>query len=245
MKKLAYILICVCLTVALAVTVFAAETANMTLNAAKETVMPGETVAFTVTLSALEDCRSAGVKLSYDQDVFAFVEGSCSLETVLIASFKEGTGVFAFKEPAAVAGEIFTFRLQVKDDAAPGSYSITAKGSVRDAEGAVDTTVNGVSLSVAKETAAETTAQTEPPQQTQPASEETAPDQRAPMEGTETVPQEAKPQKGMQSADTTTPVYTIGAGSTDACEPFPWWIVAVVAVIVAGGVALVLGCRKK
>ena len=230
MKKLTYILICVCLTMALAVTAFAADTAEMTITADKETLAPGESVTFVVTLAAMENCRSAGVQLTYDQDVFVFAEGSCSLETAVVASFKDGTGVFTFAEPMAVEGEIFTFRLQVKDDAAPGSYSITAKGSVRNAEGAVTTKVNGASVSVTTETTAESqAAPTQPAEETLPASE----------------PMEEMPQKGNQPTDTVPPVYTIGADPATTGKPFPWWILAVVVVIVAGGTALALGRKKK
>lgn len=230
MKKLTYILICTCLVAALVVTALAAGSAQMTINAPKEKVAPGETVAFTVTLSAVENCRSAGVKLSYDEDVFEFLEGSCSLKDVVIASFKDGTGVFTFGEPVAVAGEIFTFRLQVKETAAAGSYSIAAKGNVRDAEGAIDTTVKGVSLSVMTEA----TVQTEP---LHPVT--------LPQEETEPASQETEPEKNAQLADMTNPVYTIGTDPVAPRKPFLWWIVASVAVIAAGSVPVLIRRRRK
>lgn len=245
MKKLIYILICVLLTAALAVTVFAEETVEMILDTAQKTVIPGETMAFTVTLGAMEDCRSAGFTLSYDETVFEFLDGSCTAKDTLISSLKDGTGVFTYGDPRPVSGEIFAFRLKVKENATVGSYSITAKGSARDTNGAVSTKFNGVTLTVAAETAATsqpTVAEREPEAQTQP----TAPEATQPEAPTEPVSTQDEPVKDTLPAAMEEPVYTIGADSADPEAPFPWWIVAAVvaAVAVAAGIVFV-GSKKN
>lgn len=271
MKKLIYILICVLLTAALAVTVFAAENAEMTLDTAEKTVTPGETVAFTVTLGAMEDCASAGFTLSYDETVFEFLDGSCTAKDTLISSLKDGTGVFTYGDPRPVSGEIFAFQLKVKDSATVGSYSITAKGSVRNADGAVSTKVNGVSVAVAVETDEPTTTpaigETAPPKETEPAPKETLPVKQTepadeeimptemqtepavseatiPENATEPVPKETKPAMDTPMVPPETAVHTIGAAPEAQRAGFPWWTLAVAVVILAAGGAALYKRRK-
>lgn len=243
MKKLIYILICVLLTAALTVTVFAAENAEMTLNTVKKSVNPGETVAFTVTLAAMEDCRSAGFKLSYDEAVFEFLDGSCSLKDTIISSFKDGTGVFTYGDPVPVSGEIFEFRLKVKQGVAAGNYHITAKGSARNTDGAVATKVSGVTVAVTEGTTATTqpaVAETVPVKQTGPAETEAT----IPENATEPVPKETKPAMDTPMAPPETAVHTIGAAPEAQRAGFPWWTLAAAVVILAAGGAALYKRRK-
>lgn len=266
MKKLTCILICVLLAAAFAVTAFAAKNAEMTLDTAQKTVSPGETVAFTVSLAAMEDCRSAGFTLSYDETVFEFLDGSCTLKNTLLSRVENKVGVFAYGQAAAVSGEIFSFRLKVKDSAAAGSYTVDAKGSVRDGSGAVSTKVNGVSVAVTVEadepTTAPTVAETVPPKETKPAptegiptteetgelTKETEPateETTVPALDTALVPDETEPEKDTQITESENPVYTIGAEPEERRNGFPWWTLVAVGIIAVGGIVFAYIRRKK
>ena len=149
MKKLLSVLLCILLLAALAVTVSATASAQMTVSAAKTTVNRGDTINFSVSISAVEDCRSAAFMLSYDQSVFEFVSGQCTLSGTALANFSAGTGTFAYGSGTAVSGQIFTFQLKVKDNAEIGNYNISANVNTRDSSGAIPTTVNTVRISIA------------------------------------------------------------------------------------------------
>lgn len=258
MKKLTYILICALLAVVLAVTAFATDAAEMTLDTEQKTVVPGETAVFTVTLSAMEDCSSAGFTLSYDEAVFEFLDGSCSLKNTMLASVKDGVGVFTYGKTVAVSGEIFSFRLKVKDSAATGSYTITAKGSVRDGAGAVSTKVNGITLAVGVETDVDATeptvTETVPQKGTEPAPDETLPEKQteptepettAPTQDTDPVSHETDPGSDTQPTATETPVHTVDIETIDPRGGFPWWSLAVAAGIAVAIAGISIWCRKK
>lgn len=149
MKKVYRVLLCVLLLAAMAVTVSAAASAQMTVSASKTTAYRGDTIEFTVRISTVDDCRSAAFMLTYDKDVFEFVSGSCSLSGTSLANFSSGTGTFAYSSGTTVSGEIFTFRLKVKSDAVIGDYRISANVNTRDSNGAIPTTVNSLSITVA------------------------------------------------------------------------------------------------
>ena len=148
MKKFTAIFLCVLLLGAMAVTVHATDSAHMTIGASDTTAYRGDTIDFTVSISTVEDCRSAIFMLAYDTSVFEFVSGSCSLSGTTLASFSSGTGTFAYSAGTTVSGQIFTFRLRVKDGAAVGSSSVTANVNTRTSSGEIPTSVNSVSITV-------------------------------------------------------------------------------------------------
>ena len=149
MRKVISVFLCILLLAALAVTVSATASAQMTVSAGKTTVNPGETIDFSVSISSVEDCRSAAFMLTYDQSVFEFVGGKCTLSGTALANFSAGTGTFAYGSGTAVSGQIFTFQLKVKNDAAIGNYNISANVNTRDSNGAIPTSVNSLRISVA------------------------------------------------------------------------------------------------
>ena len=148
MKKLTAIFLCVLLLGAMAVTVHATGSAQMTIAPGNATAYRGDTIDFTVSISTVEDCRSAAFMLTYDTSVFEFVSGSCSLSGTTLASFSSGTGTFAYSTGTTVSGQIFTFRLRVKDGAAVGTSTISANVNTRDSSGPIPTSVNSVSVTV-------------------------------------------------------------------------------------------------
>ncbi len=241
MKKLCCILVCILLAAAMAVTAAAATSAEMTISASETKVLPGDTVSFSVSVSQVEDCRSAGFMLNYDKNVFEFVSGKCSLSETALADFSDDSGVFALGSSATVSGEIFTFQLKVKNDTALGEYSISANGNVRTSAGAISTTVNALTVTVSGEGAAQTE-QTESAVTQDEEPEIAATQDAVPTEETEanetTVPtmetENTAPQEKLESVEDPAPDR----------NTFPWWLLIVGAVAAIGGVVFVL-LKKK
>ncbi len=142
MKKILNILLCILLLTATVMTVSATTSAQMTVQADKPSSYRGDTITFSVTISTVDDCRSAAFMLNYDSSVFEFVSGNCTLSGTALANFSNGTGTFAYASGTRVSGEIFTFKMRIKDDAKFGSYTISANVNTRDSNGAIPTTVN-------------------------------------------------------------------------------------------------------
>lgn len=149
MKKLLSILVCVLLLWVTAMTVFATGSAQMTVSTSKSTAYRGDTLDFSVRISAVEDCRSAAFMLNYDSNVFEFVSGRCTLSGTALANFSSGTGTFAYGSGTKVSGEIFTFRLRIKDNAGFGNFTVSANVNTRDSNGAIPTSVNALTVTVA------------------------------------------------------------------------------------------------
>lgn len=252
MKKLFTACICILLLAAVAVTAFAAPSAQMTISAQASGAMPGETVVFSVALSAVENCRSAGLMLDYDKAVFEFVEGKCAVDNTVMADFSDGVGVFALNGGANISGEVFTFRLKVKSGAAGGAYRITAKGNVRTTEGSVATMVNTWNLTVAGRDQA-------PEQETKPVIK---PEVTIPSEVIqqiiptipETVPvtEETTPETTVETTPET--VSTEPSAPTETREPaqknapskkFQWWIPAVCGLVALSSIAYIIVKKKK
>lgn len=199
MKKLLGIFVCILMLTGLTLTVLSAASAELTIETAEPTVRPGDTLNFSVKLSGVERSRSAAIQLSYDQSVFEFLEGKCVLTGTVLASFQDRTGVFTYGGDTNISGEIFTFSLKVKSDAAPGAYEIGAIGNVRDSNGAIPTTVNKPVIYIVDDTGATET--------TNPVDETTAPTQAPTVPTEATKPAEnVKPTENVTTTETTKPV---------------------------------------
>lgn len=228
MKKLCLFFVSILLVAAVSLTAFAAESVTMTIKVAESTVLRGDTVSLTVEMSEMENCRSAGVMLVFDEAVFEFVGGRCTLSGTALASASDGTGVFSYGSAVPVSGEIFTFQLKVKSDAAYGDHSITANVSARNAEGAVPATVNSVRVTVAGDDSSEqpgttpATVPTEP--ETTPATRPTEPKETTPAtrpaEPKETTPVTlpAVPEETTAATVSTAPTETQPIVTTQSAE---------------------------
>ena len=148
MKKLLQAITCILLMAATVLTVSAAESAEMTIGAAKNKAVRGDTLDFTVTVSETEDCIGVDFTLVYDDTVFEFVGGSCSLAETAAADFSAGVGTFIYESGKTLSGEIFTFQLKVKEEAAFGEYTVSANASIRDSNGENSVTVNAFAITV-------------------------------------------------------------------------------------------------
>lgn len=127
MKRIISILVCLILLALLAVPAFAAG-AQFGMSASSSNLKRGDTVTFSVRISASEAYTSAGLKLSYDTSAFELVSGSCSVPGATLNSFKNGFA-FGFSEATAYSGGVGSFTLRVKATAPIKSYTISGTGS--------------------------------------------------------------------------------------------------------------------
>lgn len=148
MKKILTVALSLLLLAALAVPALATETAQMTISASQNSAKPGESITFTVKISAVDDCRSAGIVISYDTSVFEYVSGKCLASGAAMSDFSGGTGVLAFSEGATLSGNIFQFTLKVKSSAAASSYQVSGSPSVRTGEGEISCGISSAYVSV-------------------------------------------------------------------------------------------------
>lgn len=148
MRKVVCVLICVLLLGMMIPAVYAAGSARMSVSASQTQVYRGDTVTFTVSISAVENCKAAGFVVSYDSSVFEWVSGTVLASGTAMSDFSGGTGSFAFSEGKSISGGIFSFKLRVNDTAPFGGTSVFGQGNARDTEGAVSCSVNGAGITV-------------------------------------------------------------------------------------------------
>ncbi len=147
MKKLLIVFLSFVLLMGLACPALAASSASATIDGAAS-ANPGDSVVFTVSVSTVDDCRSGGIVLSYDRNVFEFVSGKCLLKNVFMSDFTGGTGVFAFADAANISGKVFQFTLRVKDGAPSGKTTVSGSANIRTEADALSVSVSGCSLTV-------------------------------------------------------------------------------------------------
>lgn len=138
------------LLLAMAVLPVAAASSNMSISAGSSTAYRGDTVNFTIRMATVEDCKSGGIVLNYDNKVFEFVTGNCEVGGASMSAFNAGTGTFAFSAGTSVGGVIFTFQLRVRSDAAFGTYTVSGTPNARTSDGSsVNMSISGASVTVA------------------------------------------------------------------------------------------------
>ena len=75
MKKLFAACFCLLLLCALAMPVFAATSAKMTVAASKTDLKPGDKVTFTVSVTKVDNCTVGGFLFDFDERVFSYEGG--------------------------------------------------------------------------------------------------------------------------------------------------------------------------
>lgn len=127
---------------------------HMTLIPDVTQVPQGGAISFTVAMSELADCRSAAVAFDYDESIFEYEEGSgrCLVSGTLMNSFgmvsEKLSGVFTYSGVKNTSGNIFSFKMKVKDTAALGMGTISMIGSARNSGGAVTVTAEAAVVEV-------------------------------------------------------------------------------------------------
>ena len=184
MKKVFAIMLCFLVMLSCAASAFAAEPNVITVTANTTQVAPGDTIDFTVSIKATDACRTAGLVLKYDAAVFEVVEGKCSSEDALIATFDKDRGfIILFAKAVVLEGELCTFTLKVRDAAATNTYEVGLKASMKDSSDPIETKIETAMITVVRpgdkapsEKPAEKPTEppkkpTEPPKATDPAKE--------------------------------------------------------------------------
>ena len=249
MKKIFSLIIVLLMVSMLAMPVFAAQSASVTVSASKTALQPGDTFTVTVTTTKVENCSTGGFLFKYDENVFEYVEGKALLSGFTMAGISTASdnlaGYFmALSGGETIEGAIFQVTFRVKDNAS-GSYTITGKPNLQvpgsDGKEAVSCTVNDATVTVGAPD--------------QGATYPSAPDQGA-MDATAAPSEGVEPDIAVDSTETV-PVKDIGATVPDTSEVitigatapavekagFPWWIIPV--VVIAAAVAAVIIKKKS
>lgn len=148
-RRFLILVLCLLLVSILTLPALAAGSAQMNISAGSSTVYRGDTVAFTVSLSKVTDCKAGGIEVSYDSSVFEWVSGECLAAGAFMKDFSGGSGAFSYSDGTDLSGNIFRFTLRVKSTAPFGSTTISGSPSIRDTNGAISCSVSGASVNIA------------------------------------------------------------------------------------------------
>lgn len=149
MKKIITILVCVLVFSAMISGVFADTPASMTITASGDSIAPGEKVTFTVSVSKLESCTSAGIILGFDSNVYELDSWECLVDSAMMPSYDATTKLLSFaNQGKALEGDIFRFVLKVKDSAKAGSSNVSGTPYLRNSAGTISCSIKGASVSI-------------------------------------------------------------------------------------------------
>lgn len=149
MRRIITILVGVAAAIWMALGAFAAETVTMTLKPSKSTVYAGNSVEIVVSVSDFAACTGGSIKITYDTAIFERSNNSWTFSTTPVMSVPDGDATFGYGSSSAtkVSGNIYKFTMTVKKDAPLGSYDITVKLELKNAEGSA-TATKTVSITV-------------------------------------------------------------------------------------------------
>jgi len=126
MKKTVTGILCLLLVFALSLVTSAADVAKMTIKSNKSELSRGDTFTLTVSLKNDQPVTAGSVALSYDTAVFQLLGGECKVKNASgQVSAEINGGAFTLESEAVVTGTLFTIRMQVKEDAPFGEYTIS------------------------------------------------------------------------------------------------------------------------
>lgn len=156
MKKTITLLLACLLLCALAVNGLADETPTMTITTSNGTASVGDTITVTVSISKTENCTSVGLGITYDTTALEMVEGSFEAlvdKEQAFCKYNANAGGYVaniqLKGSQTVSGELFTFKLKVKDGASvSGTYAVSGTPSIRVSGENVSCGINGASISI-------------------------------------------------------------------------------------------------
>ena len=261
MKKVFTLVIVALTALMLAMPVFAAQSASVSLKASSTSVSVGDTFTVTVSTTKVENCTSGGFLFQYDGSAFEYVDGKALVSGYTMSGISTANNNLAgyfltTSNGNTVQGDIFRITLKVKASAS-GSYTISGtpsmkagnKEEVSFSTGSVTVTVGSSQPAPTvpapeptkpQETVAPTVAATEEP--TAAASTAPiAPDETFDSQGTQ-APSEEKTQEPNQATD----AITVGATDTTGQNRgggFPWWIIF--AVMGIGAIIAIVVIKKK
>lgn len=145
MKRTIICILCLLLMTVLMVTpVLAAGSVSISLNASDSSVGSGDTVTITVKAS-VDSCVQGSIEIFHDAKVFDLISGECVLSGTDISYFDPSSkeGGFAIESAKGISGNVFQFKLKVKDGASLGktNVSVSFKADNKAASKSVSITV--------------------------------------------------------------------------------------------------------
>lgn len=260
MKRISAVLIALLVICMLALPVFAAQSATMTVSVSKSNARQGETFTVTVNTTKVENCTSGGFMFQFDKDAFEYVDGSALVSGFAMSGISTANGNVAgyfmsITGGATAKGDIFKATFRVKDTASAGSYTISGTPSLTVSEGGNKEPVSAAVVSAKITVGGTTTAPSEEKTETVPAT--TAPVEVPTTEATEATEAattgateavdatETLPVKDTQDPTTQpTEIITIGAVTPNEDKAgFPWWIPF--ALLGIGSIIAIIVIKKK
>ena len=151
MKKIAPVLLCLILLMAMVIPVSAEGTVKLTLKADKTTVYRGDTINLTITASGGGTCQSYGYKLKINTEVFELVSSSVTdSNDKSLSQFSADKGlVVGYSSPAVPSGTVCKFSLKVRSDAPLNtSYKLSGDVSAKLDGVSVSASGSGVTIKV-------------------------------------------------------------------------------------------------
>ena len=149
MKRIIPIAICLILIIALTIPAFAEGTTQFTITPSQSTAARGEEITFTVSVSGENSCTSLGLVLSYDTNVFEIVDGSCSVEGAIQAIFDKTKGIAVlFSGETVPSGQIATFTLKVKAEAAFATTAVSGTPAVKKGSETLPSAVTAANVTI-------------------------------------------------------------------------------------------------
>ena len=108
-------------------------TATTTCTTTADSIVRGNTVTVTVSLSNCAKLKSMALTPVYDSDVFELVSGEWLLTDAMLSNFdtKKGNAAIAYSAEKDANGDIFKFSLKVKDTAPFGETSLKVNPVVK------------------------------------------------------------------------------------------------------------------
>ena len=178
-KVSAIIVCCLLAVALIAMPVLAAQSATTTVKADKTNVQPGDVITVTIAVSEVTKVRAGGIVIDFDTDVFthessrwlpsmrylmedgeyvedeygerintftaSIVSDATKCQPYFVSLNQNGDKLATY----TVAGEIFEFKLKVKDTAPAGTHTVTAQPNINAEDGEAVCTGAFVSITLA------------------------------------------------------------------------------------------------
>ena len=250
-RKLVSIALALMLLLTLTIPALAAQEPTVTLKASKTKLAPGDTLNITASITELKDCKTGGFLFEYDEKIFDYVDGKslAGLKGFFAGVSTAGGNVAGFfmNGMGSVKGDLFQITLKVRDGVSACGTVITGTPSITVGDEKISCGVEEAQVEiVASKDGAATGDKKNPtvPKETTPDGAPATTTEPIVYEGaqigdgaTESVkPSEPKPMTGTTGATGGTGTTGIIAGNDDGgTAEFPWWILAVIALVALGG----------
>jgi hypothetical protein len=151
-KKKIFIVFLVILILSITTTtsVFAITSCSAYVNSQTTTSLRGENISFTVGIKGGTSVQGILIIPTYDRNAFELVSGAFMISNALMSDFSvsEGDAVIAFNSDMNIDGGVLTFTLKVKNTAAIGMQSISAKVIITDSNGVSTLSTSNTSVQI-------------------------------------------------------------------------------------------------